>query len=58
MRTKDFKREFDRGCAFRQSLLKYSGDYVEQGRGVVPMDFSNLLVTVEDQPALIDDIRA
>ena len=31
--------------------------WIEQGRGVVPMEFSNLLVTVEDQPALIDDIQ-
>jgi CRP-like cAMP-binding protein len=30
MRAKDFKREFDCGGAFRRSLLRYAGDYVEQ----------------------------
>jgi predicted nucleotidyltransferase len=31
--------------------------WLEQGRGVVPMEFSRLLVTIEDQTALVDDIR-
>ena len=32
--------------------------WLEQGRGVVPMEFVRLLDTIEDQPALTDDIRA
>ena len=32
--------------------------WLEQGRGVVPMEFVRLLATIEDQPALTGDIRA
>ena len=32
--------------------------WLEQGRGVAPMEFARLLDTIEDQPALSDDIRA
>jgi predicted nucleotidyltransferase len=32
--------------------------WLEQGRGVVPMEFDRLLVTIEDQPHLVREIRA
>ena len=32
--------------------------WLEQGRGVVPMEFDHLLVTIEDKPDLVSEIRS
>jgi predicted nucleotidyltransferase len=32
--------------------------WLEQGRGMVPMEFSKLLVTIEDQHRLVEDIKS